>query len=147
MLKINENSNYVRPNSHLIYRILRAILQYRRYTVIQNDFEKRYPQQFFRLQYEDMLSNADKVISNCLSFLNLDWEDDILLERFEKNTSFPNGEPRDDYMNSKFIQTTISLLSSFVRLIPPGLFYIYDRFRRPRTEDPIPYLVPLQLSE
>jgi len=86
-----------------------------------------------------MLSSSQRILSDCLSFLNLEWEDGLLKESYQKNTSFVGKDQRDNYLNSQFIKTTINISTAIASQIPPSIFFYNERKRHPRTREPIPF--------
>ncbi|MCC5808685.1 MAG: sulfotransferase [Opitutales bacterium] len=71
--------------------------------------------------FENLKADKDAVCRNVCSFLDLEFEEEMLQDAYAKNTSF-SGEVKKDHVLSPFDKRLVTILFSVVRWFPLVLF-------------------------
>lgn len=128
---MNEDSSFTTiPLSNL----LRTVINWHKYYQYIHHYVGKYPDKFFYLHYEKLLEDPKFFFKACIDFLNLDWEVNILEQRFDRNTSFPGARKNLDDRSKNII----NWLNKMLKLLPFGFYHMHERIRKSRIAEPIP---------
>lgn len=118
-------------------RVAHAVLHWHKYHSYLQHFIGKYPDRFWIGRYEDLVERPATQFRECLDFLNLGWEAAVLEQRFEPNTSFEQARPVRLSEQSQRVATVASILA---RLVSYRGYRLHEHLRRPRNQEPIPFL-------
>lgn len=140
-LKLKVNKSHLELGTlSALQHIVSLALDWQRYQQFMRHFRQKYSHQFCHVVYKNLLIAPEPTFRMCLDFLGLDWETSVLEQRFAPNTSFKNQSvARNEMLNRREV-AILRLTYSIVRHIPYPLFELWEQWRRPRTQDPIPFL-------
>jgi hypothetical protein len=130
-------SNPVNAKPIPFRQILKIVYHWHKYQSYIDHLTSIYTSQFIRLQYEDLCENPGFYFKECLDFLNLDWEDAVLEERYPPNTSARNKPDPLNTIDYKNIDT----MSRLAETIPYSMHRLHECLRKPRNRKPIPFLI------
>lgn len=110
----------------------RAVFHWGRCRSFLRHYSERYPERFYILSYEKLILAADKQYKALLSFLDLEWEAEIMEIKYGINTSFEHSLREDALSHGEELAT--GLYGSIVRLVPHALFEFQESVTRPRYD-------------
>ena len=108
-----------------------------KYLAYLKSFAARHGDHVYVIEYESLVQNQTAVLGACLDFLGLSWDDRLLEQKYRRNAS---GTSKNHYEMSPEVEQRIHFVGNVMRRLPAGLFQLQERLRRPRTQDPVPFL-------
>lgn len=110
----------------------RAVFHWGRCRSFLRRYSERYPERFYVLSYEALIQDAAGQFKALLSFLDLEWEADVMEIRYGINTSFEQSSREDALSHGEEIAT--GCYGTIVRLFPHALFEFQESKTRPRFD-------------
>lgn len=124
-----------------VWQLAWLVFHWRRYQAFLDHFRRRYPHRVCHLVYEALVDDAEAEFRRCLACLGLAWDAALLQERYGRNTSFAGKTAAGKNRLRPRQKSIIQLVYLVARLVPYRAFYCREKRRRPRTREPIPFLV------
>ena len=124
--------------------LIKIVVHWHKCNTFIRYYKRRYPTKFFHIYYEELTQEPEHFFQMCIQFLDLDWQTAVLEQRYKRNSSF-EGEStlnKDDFLSS-YQKSVIKFMEKVVSLVPFSLYYWQERLRNPRTQDPIPFMLPM----
>jgi hypothetical protein len=110
--------------------ILRRVLQHFKYIKHLDKFKSN-SKRIMIIYYKDLRSNRQKTLAKICSFLELDFEPSLLIDRYRPNTSFTNFDKQDE--RSKILTSLdkkiIKWLSAILKIFPYRFYRILYFFQ------------------
>ncbi len=89
------------------------------------------------VQYEDLRKDKKNVMKNVCEFVGIGFDEEILEDKFRKNTSFRSGVSKEEIL-TKYDFMKLDILSALLRFVPGFIYeYLYEKrlqeFRKEHT--------------
>lgn len=104
---------------HYRANIIREIIKYITAYKHINKYSRK--ERIMMIRFEDLKNNREEAVSRVCNFLNIPFDENMLNDKFKKNTSFNKGVKREEVLNNKG-RWVIRILSPIFKLIPEFIY-------------------------
>jgi hypothetical protein len=109
-----------------------------KYQKYLHHFQRRMPERIYLITYEDLARETAPTLASCLDFLQLRWEDAVLEQRYERNMRKIIGI---ETLLTETMAYRLEWLRRLVTALPFWVYQLQERLRKPRTREPIPFML------
>ena len=117
--------------------VIRSILRWAYYKRVIDEYEKS-SNRIYVIQYSHLSQDTETELRRLSDFLGIEFEESMLLGRFERNTSFAEKSQREKAL-SRSEELLITYLSRLISLLPTSIIRaIHNKLHTSKSQRPLP---------